>query len=199
MVSDRVCYPCTLIALVGLFVRRHAVWSSDRTAVQHRRMMRNNQRFPFLHPISCPPESDSAAHRRANKHWTRAPSAMSIARRPMTRRSATTMATLSRIIRPLVQCAGLLCALLFDATRWLRLCLRSPAAAAAETLFLRPPLALSQERQIKPPRATAPVDTVVVRPAGAVLDGWNRTGPHSRGAQPLCKGGTRSAPWQRVA
>jgi hypothetical protein len=220
------------------------------------------------------------------------------------------MATLCRIIRPLVQCAGMLCTLLCDATRLLRRCLRSPGVAAAETLFLRPQLALSQERHINPHRATtatrftlvwlsllfdwtprwlwynqrhvrggdasgfdcfgtghraldgprsqsngtrssgrwraiisheasgvspmtcgsnsacgshrarsggvdrpwrchtplitappraAPVDTVVLRPAGAVLDGWHRTGPHSRGAQPLCRGGTRSAPWQRVA
>jgi hypothetical protein len=64
------------------------------------------------------------------------------------------MATLSRIIRPLVQCAGMLCALLFDATRLLRLCLRSPAAVAAENLFLRTQLALYQERHIMPRRAT---------------------------------------------
>ena len=34
---------------------------------------------------------------------------------------------------------------------------------------------------------------------GRSLDGWNGPGPHSRGAQPLCKGGIRSAPWQRGA
>lgn len=49
------------------------------------------------------------------------------------------------------------------------------------------------------PARGAPVDTVVVRPVGAVLDGRNRTGPHSRGAQPLRMGGTQSAPVRRVA
>jgi hypothetical protein len=37
----------------------------------------------------------------------------------MTRRSATTMAILSRIIRQLLQCAGMLCTLLLDAARLL--------------------------------------------------------------------------------
>ena len=49
------------------------------------------------------------------------------------------------------------------------------------------------------PARAAPKDTVVVHPAGAVLDGWDRTGPHSRGAQPLRTGGTRASPVQRVA
>jgi hypothetical protein len=45
----------------------------------------------------------------------------------------------------------------------------------------------------------ASMDTVIVRPAGTVRDGWNRTGPHSRGAQPLRPGRTRAAPVPRAA
>jgi hypothetical protein len=45
------------------------------------------------------------------------------------------MAILSRIIRQLWQCAGMLCTLLLDAAWFLRLCLHSPAALAAENLF----------------------------------------------------------------
>ncbi len=45
------------------------------------------------------------------------------------------MAILSRIIRQLLQCAGMLCPLLLDAARFLRLRLHSPAALAAENLF----------------------------------------------------------------
>jgi hypothetical protein len=48
------------------------------------------------------------------------------------------------------------------------------------------------------PARAASMDTVVVHPAGAVLDGWDRTGPHSRGAKPLRPGGTRAVPVQRV-
>ena len=47
------------------------------------------------------------------------------------------MARLSCTIRRLWQCAGMLCTWILDATRWLRLCLCSPAALAAENLFLR--------------------------------------------------------------
>src|ERR687884_645222 len=52
------------------------------------------------------------------------------------------------------QRACMLCALLMDAVRFLRLCLRPSAALAAENLFLRTQLALYQERQVKPRRAT---------------------------------------------
>jgi hypothetical protein len=45
------------------------------------------------------------------------------------------MAILSRIIRQLLQCAGMLCTLLLDVARFLWLCLHSPAALAAENLF----------------------------------------------------------------
>lgn len=44
--------------------------------------------------------------------------------------------------------------LLADTARFLRLCLRFPAALAAENLFLRKQLALYQERQVAPRRAT---------------------------------------------
>jgi putative transposase len=64
------------------------------------------------------------------------------------------MARLSCMIRHLWQCAGMLCTLILDATRWLRLCLRSPTALAAENLFLRKQLALYQQGQVKPRRAT---------------------------------------------
>src|SRR4029450_12663940 len=49
---------------------------------------------------------------------------------------------------------SLLLTLLGDVVRFLRLCLRSPAALAAENLFLRKQLALYQERHITPRRAT---------------------------------------------
>jgi hypothetical protein len=46
------------------------------------------------------------------------------------------------------------CALLLDAVRFLRLCLRPGTALAAENLFLRKQLALYQEHHVKPGRAT---------------------------------------------
>jgi transposase InsO family protein len=45
--------------------------------------------------------------------------------------------------------------LLVDAAHFLRLCLHSPGALAAENLFLRKQLALYQERQVTPGHATA--------------------------------------------
>ena len=60
------------------------------------------------------------------------------------------MACLSHAMRSLLPYASLLCTLLLDAARWLRLCLRSPAAVAAENLFLRKPLALYQARHVTP-------------------------------------------------
>jgi putative transposase len=54
----------------------------------------------------------------------------------------------------LVPLARTLLMLLMDAWRFLRLCLRPSPALAAENLFLRKQLALYQERQIKPHRAT---------------------------------------------
>ena len=64
------------------------------------------------------------------------------------------MARFSCTLRQLLQGAGMLCALLLDATRFLRLCLHTPAALAAENLFLRKQLALYRERHAKPRRAT---------------------------------------------
>jgi hypothetical protein len=58
------------------------------------------------------------------------------------------------VFRQLVQLFYLLLTLLGDVVRFLRLCLRSPAALAAENLFLRKQLALYQERHITPRRAT---------------------------------------------
>jgi hypothetical protein len=43
---------------------------------------------------------------------------------------------------------------LMDAWRFLLLCLRPSLALAVENLFLRKPLALCQERHVKPQRAT---------------------------------------------
>lgn len=64
------------------------------------------------------------------------------------------MARLSHTIRSLLQCAGMLCTLLLDAARLLRLCLRSPAAMAAENLFFRKQLALYQAPHATPQRGT---------------------------------------------
>jgi len=44
--------------------------------------------------------------------------------------------------------------LLVDALRYVRLCLRPSTALAAENLFLRKQLALYQEHNVKPRRAT---------------------------------------------
>src|SRR5262245_36887273 len=64
------------------------------------------------------------------------------------------MAHLPRIIRQLWQCAVMLCTLIIDAVGFLRLCLCSPTALAAENLFLRKQLALYQECHVKPRRPT---------------------------------------------
>src|SRR4029453_12641062 len=58
------------------------------------------------------------------------------------------------LFRQRVPLSSLLLTLLGDVVRFLRLCLRSPAALAAENLFLRKQLALYQERHIKPKRVT---------------------------------------------
>jgi hypothetical protein len=57
----------------------------------------------------------------------------------------------------------MLLALLVDALRYLGLCLRPPAALAAENLFLRKQLALYQERHIKPTRATHATQIALMR------------------------------------
>ncbi len=60
----------------------------------------------------------------------------------------------SRRFPHLMPLTAMLLTLVVDAVRFLRLCLRSPAALAAENLFLRKQLALYQERKVKPQRAT---------------------------------------------
>jgi hypothetical protein len=72
------------------------------------------------------------------------------------------MASLSCTIRHLVPCAVILCTLLLDAARFLRCCLRSPTALAAENLFLRKQLALYQARHVKPRRATDAIRVALV-------------------------------------
>jgi transposase InsO family protein len=64
------------------------------------------------------------------------------------------MAKFPHWLRHLKQLAGTLLTLLVDALRYVGLCLRSPAALAAENLFLRKQLALYQERKVNPRRAT---------------------------------------------
>jgi hypothetical protein len=58
------------------------------------------------------------------------------------------------LFRHFVQFPCILLTLLGDMMRFLRLCLRPPIALAAENLILRKQLALSQERSVKPTRAT---------------------------------------------
>jgi putative transposase len=64
------------------------------------------------------------------------------------------MLRVPRLLHHLVQLTCMLLRLLVDAAHFLRLCLHSPAALAAENLFLRKQLALYQERQVTPRRAT---------------------------------------------
>jgi putative transposase len=59
-----------------------------------------------------------------------------------------------RWLRTLFHILGTLWILLGDSLQFLCLCLRCPTALAAENLFLRKQLALYQERQVKPKRAT---------------------------------------------
>ena len=58
------------------------------------------------------------------------------------------------LLHNLAQLAYTLLMLLGDGIHYVRLCLRLPATLAAENLFLRKQLALYQERQAKPQRAT---------------------------------------------
>jgi putative transposase len=70
--------------------------------------------------------------------------------------------TCTRLCRNLVQLVGTVLILLGDSGRFLRLCVRSHAALAAENLFLRKQLALYQERHVKPRRATDAVRLALV-------------------------------------
>jgi hypothetical protein len=72
------------------------------------------------------------------------------------------MVHLSRAIQHLVSCVVMLFTLFLDAVRFLRCCLRSPAALAAENLFLRKQLALYQERHVKPRHATSAIRVTLV-------------------------------------
>jgi transposase InsO family protein len=72
-----------------------------------------------------------------------------------------------RWLRALFQIIGTLWTLLGDSLQFLRLCLRSPTALAAENLFLRKQLALYQERHVTPRRATD-----ATRLALTWLSGW---------------------------
>jgi len=56
----------------------------------------------------------------------------------------------------------MLLTLVVDAVRFFRLCLRPRAALAAENLFLRKQLAMYQERQVKPQRATHAIRIAMV-------------------------------------
>jgi putative transposase len=64
------------------------------------------------------------------------------------------MMELPRLLRFLVPLAGMLLTLLVEPLHFFGLRLRSPAARAAETLFLRNQLARYRERDVQPRRAT---------------------------------------------
>jgi hypothetical protein len=73
----------------------------------------------------------------------------------------------SRRFCHLMQLTAMLLTLVIDAVRFLRLCLRSPAALTTENLFLRKQLSMYQERQVKSQR-----DTDTTRIALVWLDRW---------------------------
>src|SRR4029453_3579081 len=72
----------------------------------------------------------------------------------LSQEGAVGMMGVPRLLHHLVQLVRILLALLGNTARFLRLCLRPPAALAAENLFLRKQLALYQERHTTPRRAT---------------------------------------------
>jgi putative transposase len=72
----------------------------------------------------------------------------------MLQRDTVVMARCMHLLRNLLQPAYTLLTLLFDGVRFLGLCLCSSPVLAAENLFLRKQLALYEERQVKPARAT---------------------------------------------
>jgi hypothetical protein len=59
-----------------------------------------------------------------------------------------------RLLQSIGWLTSTLLTLVVDAVRYVGLCLCSPAALAAENLFLRKQLAMYQERNVKPKRAT---------------------------------------------
>jgi putative transposase len=64
------------------------------------------------------------------------------------------MRNVSALFRHVRQRATMLISFIVDAVCYLGLCLRPNPALAAENLFLRQQLALYEERQVKPRRAT---------------------------------------------
>jgi putative transposase len=72
------------------------------------------------------------------------------------------MTRCTRLLHNGLHLAEMLLTLLVDVIRFLRLCLRPAPVLAAENLFLRKQLALYQERQAKPRRATNATRLVLV-------------------------------------
>ena len=81
------------------------------------------------------------------------------------------MTQCTRLLHNVLDLAGMLLTLLVDVIRFLRLCLRPAPVLAAENLFLRKQLALYQERQVTPRRATD-----ATRLALLWLGRWHRQG-----------------------
>jgi len=73
---------------------------------------------------------------------------------PLLQKGALYMSSVSLYLRHVVPVAYTLAMLFVAVVHFLRFSLRLPIALAAENLFLRKQLALSQERHIKPRRAT---------------------------------------------
>src|SRR5919109_4668167 len=72
------------------------------------------------------------------------------------------MTRYTRLLHHVLHLAGTLLTLLVDFVRFLRLCLRPAPVLAAENLFLRKQLALYQERNVKPGRATNATRIILV-------------------------------------
>ena len=72
------------------------------------------------------------------------------------------MRNVSGRLRHIIQPASMLLKLIVDAVCYLGLCLRPNPKLAAEVLFLRKQLALYEERQVKPRRATDATRIVLV-------------------------------------
>jgi putative transposase len=111
------------------------------------------------------------------------------------------MGRLTRTMRHLARSAIMLCALISTAVGFLQRCLRSPAALAAENLFLRKQLALYQARHVTPPRVTDgirctlvwlshwfdwPSALAIVQPE--TFQRWRRQGWHLWWHGPSCPG-----------
>src|SRR2546422_7569377 len=101
----------------------------------------------------------------------------------------TMMLNVSYRLRHVFQLASMLLTLIVDAVRYLGLCLRPSPSLAAENLFLRKQLALYQERQVRPRRATDAIRIALVwlgqrfgwRPVLGIVKpetflGWHRQG-----------------------